>query len=167
MLGSVALGGAVADALSRDQHGHFYEDWPAAIPGLMMAENLRLLLAGPGEQAIAQLAEELGVSPATLSRWIGSTQIPDRTAPGMIANQFGLRSPEELESSPVFLSYLPVTHGERVAWLSSQLKDMSCRERHDLCRALLRILGPLDGALAEVSSKREELRRLKRTAARR
>ncbi len=130
----------------------------------MLTENLRRLLADPGDQTKAQLAEELGVSPATLSRWIGGTQIPDKTARGMIANLFGLRSSEELESSPIFLSYLPVTHGERIAWLNSRLRDMSWRELRELFPALLRIFGPLDAA---VSSKQEELRRLKRTAARR
>ena len=158
---------AVADALSRDQQELFYGDWPAATPGLLLKENLRRLLADPGEQTKAQLAEELGVSPATLSRWIGGPQIPDKTARAMIANLFGLRSSEELESSPIFLSYLPVTHGERVAWLSSRLRDMSWRELHELFPALLRIFGPLDGALIDAPSKRSELRRLKRTPANR
>jgi hypothetical protein len=69
----------------------------------------------------------------------------------VIANLFGLRDPEELESNPIFLSYLPVTHGERVAWLSSRLRAMSWRELHELFPALMRIFSPGNGSFAYFS----------------
>ena len=74
------------------------EPAPAPVPTLLpvtvqpeMQPPATQPLAHPGEQTKAQLAEELGVSPATLSPWIGGTQIPDKTARGMIANLLGLR----------------------------------------------------------------------------
>ena len=79
----------------------------------------------------------------------------------MIAKLFGLRDPEELESNPIFLSYLPVTHGERVAWLSSRLRAMSWRELHELFPALMRIFSPGNGSLIESSPKASELKRLR------
>jgi hypothetical protein len=70
-------------------------------------------------------------------------------------------TPEELESNPIFLSYLPVTHGERVAWLSSRLRAMSWRELHELFPALMRIFSPANGSLIESSPKASELKRLR------
>jgi transcriptional regulator with XRE-family HTH domain len=158
---------AVADALSRDVQELFFEDWPQSKPGLVLHQNLRRLLADPGEQTKAQLAEELGVSPATLSRWIGGSQLPDTTARGMIANLFGLRNSEELEVNPLFLSYLPVTHGERVAWLGARLRAMSRRELHELFPALMRIFSPANGNLGLRSPERSELKRFKDATLRR
>jgi hypothetical protein len=141
----------VAAALNRDPQELFYENWPHSKPGLVLHQNLVRLLADPGEQTKTQLAKELGVSPATLSRWIGGSQLPDTTARRMIASLFGLRDPEELENSPIFLSYLPVTHGERVAWLSSRLRALSSRELQELFPALMRIFSVGNEKLIENS----------------
>ncbi len=158
---------AVAGALNRDVQELAFESWPRSKPGFVLQQNLKRLFADPGEKTKTQLAEELGVSPATLSRWVGGSQVPDTTARRMIANLFGLRDPEELENSPIFLSYLPVTHGERVAWLNSQLRSMSWRELHELFPALVRIFSPRGGARMRATSKVHELKRLKSSSSKR
>lgn len=85
----------------------------------------------------------------------------------MIANRFGLRDPEELASNPIFLSSLPVTHGERVAWPSSRSRAMSWRELYELFPALMRIFSTGNGNPIQSSPKASELKRLRRSTSKR
>lgn len=101
--------------------------------------NLKRLLCSPGKQSKGALAKEIGVSPATLSRWISGKQDPDSRAKHMIATLFGLRGEAALTTRPLFLSYLPVTYGEQVVWLNMCLNEISANELMDLFPALYRM----------------------------
>ena len=132
----------VARALHRDVQELMFENWPAAEPGLILQQNIRRLLENSGVETKAGLAKTLGVSAATLSRWISGSQVPDTRARRAIASLFGLRGVDDLEQTPVFLSYSPVTHAERVAWIQSRLVDMSWVELRELFPALRRLCDP-------------------------
>lgn len=133
---------AVARALHRDVQELMFENWPAAEPGFILQQNIRRLLENSGAETKAELAKTLCVSAATLSRWISGSQVPDTRARRAIASLFGLRGVEDLEQTPVFLSYSPVTHAERVAWIQSRLVDMSWVELRELFPALRRLCDP-------------------------
>jgi hypothetical protein len=146
---------AAARSLHRDVQELVFEDWPASEPGLILRENVRRLLGNPGAMSKGALAELLGVSPATLSRWIGGQQVPDTRAREAIASMFGLRTGDDLERTPIFLSFLPVTHAERLAWLHDRLGDVTWDELRDLFPALHRLLaGPTTAASAPRPSPR-------------
>jgi transcriptional regulator with XRE-family HTH domain len=132
---------AVAQSLHRDVQELMFENWPAAEPGLILRQNIGRLLGNSGAATKGELAKRLGVSAATLSRWISGQQQPDTRARRAIASLFGLRSSEDLEHTPLFLSYMPVTHAERVAWIQSHVVDMSWRELDELFPALRRLFG--------------------------
>ena len=158
---------SLAKALHIDEQDLVFTTMPTAEGVDLLSENLKRLLASTGNQTKGALAKEIGVSPATLSRWISGGQVPDTSARRRIAVFFGLRSPEELAESPIFLSYLPVSHGERLAWLNSRLQVIASHELHYLFPALLRIFSGSTADSAESSARASELRRLKRSAAKR
>jgi transcriptional regulator with XRE-family HTH domain len=133
---------AVAQSLHRDIQELMFENWPAAQPGRILRENVRRLLGNSGAETKGELASLLGVSAATLSRWTKGHQEPDTRARRAIVSLFGLQSVEELEQTPLFLSYAPVTHAERVAWIQSRVVDMSWHELKELFPALRRLCEP-------------------------
>lgn len=133
---------AIARALHRDVQELMFENWPAAEPGLILQQNIRRLLENSGAETKGALANTLGVSAATLSRWITGSQVPDTRARRAIASLFGLRSVEDLEQVPLFLSYLPITHAERLTWIQSRFVEMSWVELRDLFPALHRLCVP-------------------------
>ena len=130
---------AVAQALHRDVQELVFESWVADEPGLILRENLRRLLGNSGSGTKGELAKLLGVSAATLSRWISGHQEPDTRARRAIASLFGLRGIEDLEQAAVFLSYTPVTHAERVAWIQSRVVDMPWSQLKEMFPALRRL----------------------------
>jgi transcriptional regulator with XRE-family HTH domain len=132
----------VAQSLHRDVQELMFENWAAAEPGLILRENLRRLIGNSGVETKGELAKLLGVSAATLSRWISGHQEPDTRARRAIVSLFGLRSDEELEQTPLFLSYTPVTHAERVAWIQSRVVQMPWHELRELFPAFRRLCGP-------------------------
>lgn len=133
---------AVSRSLHRDVQELIFDDWVSAEPGLVLRENVRRLLDNSGAPTKAELADRLEVSAATLSRWTGGQQEPDLRARRAIVSLFGLRSVEELEQVPLFLSYVPVTHAERVAWVQERVGEMRWDELRELFPALLRLLSP-------------------------
>lgn len=136
----------IAQALDRATDDLMFENWPHATPGLVLRENVKRLLGDNGPGNKGKTAKSLGVSQQTMSRWLHRGQAPDTKAKRAIVAMFGLRSVEELEQSPLFLSYLPVTHVERLAWLSEQLRSMPPAKLRSLFPSLQRILsGPPRG----------------------
>lgn len=129
----------VARALHRDVQELMFENWPATEPGLILRQNIGRLLGNSGAETKGELAKTLGVSAATLSRWISGSQVPDSRARRAIAALFGLGGAEDLEQTPVFLSYSPVTHAERLAWIQSRVVRMSWAELRELFPALRRL----------------------------
>jgi transcriptional regulator with XRE-family HTH domain len=131
----------IARSLNHDVQDLLYEDWAASKPGLILRENLKRLLGNSGSSTKNELARELQVSRATVSRWISGRQQPDRRARTAIAGWFGLHRGEDLEQLPLFLSYAPVTHAERIAWVQAQLVEASSRRLAEIFPALRRLLG--------------------------
>ena len=129
----------LARSLHRDVQELMFESWPAAEDGLILRENMRRLIENSGADSKGGLAKTLGVSAATLSRWISGQQVPDTRARRAIVSLFGLRSSEDLEQTPLFLSYTPVTHAERLVWIQSRLVRMSWTELGELFPAFQRL----------------------------
>lgn len=146
LIGETALDHQQVDSIARSLHCDvqelMFENWADAEPGLIVRENLRRLLGNSGAESKGRLAKEIGVSAATLSRWISGQQVPDTRARRAIAALFGMSASEDLEQSPMFLSYLPVTHAERQVWIQSRLEQMSWLELRELFPAFRRLCNP-------------------------
>ncbi|MFY9811615.1 hypothetical protein [Aquabacterium sp.] len=108
-------------------------------PNEVLKQNVIRLLDGRGEINQNQLAETLDVAPATLTRWRKGV-VPDKSAKEALVKYFGLSGLEELEKRPLFLSYTPVTHAERVAWLVEHIRKLRPRDLQELFPALMRLL---------------------------
>jgi hypothetical protein len=134
----------VAAALNADEQDLVFANMPAVAGVNVLHKNLERLFSNPGKNTKGQLAEQLEVDPATLSRWIGGKQAPDTAARRRIAALFGLGGPEELDQNPIFLSYLPVTHAERIAWVNSRLQEISLQELRELFPAFYRMLSRIE-----------------------
>ena len=102
------------------------------------------------------------MSPVTISRWIGGTQVPDLKARRMIALIFGLRDESDLGTVPIFLSFLPVTYGEQVAWINASMQEMIPAELRELFPALYRIFAKFERKGSHLSVKEQSLNRVKR-----
>ena len=143
---------AIVRVLNLDEQDLVFSDLVASDGVNFLKLNLERLLSSPGKQTKSALAREIGVSPATLSRWIGGKQAPDGRARQKIAMIFGLRSEDELVGKPLFLSYLPVTYGEQVVWLNMCLKEISESELLDLFPALYRVFSKAGSQAIERTS---------------
>ena len=129
----------------------------------VLHENLLRLLSKSGGQTKRALAGQFGVSPSTLSRWINGIQAPDTSARRGIALLFGLHDSIELEERPMFLSYLPISYGEQVAWINSRLHDMSSHSLRELFPALQLIFSQAKSGVGSLPSKQQNLVRLRQT----
>ncbi len=101
--------------------------------------NLQRLLESIQPKTKAQLAEELGVHPSAFSRWMRG-QTPDRSARKALRDYFGLRGEIDLIEEPLFLSYLPLTHGERVNWVRARVGEVSPIQLREMFPALSKLL---------------------------
>jgi len=130
----------VADALSRDLQDLLYDDRLDRNPGWVVAQNLCRLLPGHGRERLTAVAQELQVSPSTISRWKSGKQLPDRKMQQRLCAYLQLSAGADLARSPIFLSYAPVNHAERKAWISSQIELISATELATLFPAIQRLL---------------------------
>lgn len=133
---------SIASALNTDMQSLMYEDRLVERPDWVLTENLRRLLVSSksGEGNLTTLANHLGVNPSTISRWKRGIQAPDRATQMALIGLFHLPANTDLRLSPVFLSYSPVTHSERLAWAATQLEKLSPSELHALFPALRKVL---------------------------
>ncbi len=105
----------------------------------VLKQNVIRLLDGRGDLSQGQLADQIGVAAATVTRWRKGVA-PDKHAKKELVKYFGLRSIDELETRPIFLSYLPVTHAERVAWIQEHIHRLGQQRLRELFPALMRLL---------------------------
>ena len=135
---------SIARELNLDEQELVFTDMAIGEGVSLLKCNLERLLSSPGKLSKGDLAREVGVSPATLSRWISGVQVPDTKARRMIANLFGLRGEDELVNVPLFLSYQPLTYGEQIAWLNKCLQEIDENELFELFPALSRIFSTVN-----------------------
>jgi len=154
--------GALVSALGLDEHEFVYGNLVIADGVNVIAKNLERLTLSAGGQSKAELAREIGVNPVTISRWIGGTQTPDARARKMISIIFGLREESDLANFPIFLSYLPITYGEQIAWINASMQAMDSAELRALFPALYRIFATGSRFSADGSGKQQSLKRLRR-----
>lgn len=109
--------------------------------GVLMRNVVRLL-DGRGDVSQKDLAQQLGVSHETITRWRTLKRVPDKSARVALVRYFGLNGVEDLERKPFFLSFAPVTHAERVVWLHDNVKTMPPHVLCALFPALVRLLSP-------------------------
>lgn len=130
----------LADRLARDPQDLMFESLDSQVGADgVLKQNVIRLLDGRGEINQNQLATTLGVAPATLTRWRKGVA-PDKSAKVALVKYFGLSGVEELETRPLFLSYTPVTHAERVAWLVEQIHKQNPNDLQKLFYALTRLM---------------------------
>ena len=101
--------------------------------------NLERLLKATQPSTKSELASLLGVHPSTFSRWLKG-QTPDRSARRALCAHFGLRSESDIVDEPLFLSYLPLTHGERMNWVKTRVAEVSPSGLREVFPALVRLL---------------------------
>ena len=154
--------GSVIGALGLDEHEFVYGNLPIAEGINFVAKNLERLTSSASGQTKAELGRLIGVSPVTISRWIGGTQVPDLKARKMIALVFGMRDESELGTVPIFLSFLPVTYGEQIAWINVSMQEMLPAELRDLFPALYRIFAKFDRPGSQPNVKEQSLNRARR-----
>lgn len=104
--------------------------------------NLAHLFARAGRGAKKRFALEYGLDPTTLSRWLGGATRPGRTAERALATFFGLDSPKDLTSEPLFLDHSGGTAEARRRWLRERVDALEPEELAELYPALVRLLGP-------------------------
>lgn len=109
-------------------------------PNGILTRNVVRLLDGRGTVSQKDLAAEFGVSQETITRWRTLKRVPDKSAKQAIVRYFGLAGMEELEQKPLFLSFAPVTHAERVNWLQESARRMHPTKLNDLFPALMRLM---------------------------
>jgi hypothetical protein len=101
--------------------------------------NVSRLLANSWPDTKSQLALKLGVHPSTFSRWLNG-QTPDRSARRAMRDHFGLRSESDVIEEPLFLSYWPLTHGERIAWIKEHAGTLTPEQMRSVFPALAKLL---------------------------
>jgi len=117
-----------------------FEDLAGAQDSLLQ-DNLNYLFAGLEHGKKKDLAQKLGVSPTTISRWLSGKFEPRESMLNQLVLYFGLSAETDLRRTPVFLSMEPVTQIERRAWLLRQIKGMGQRQLNELYPALRLMLG--------------------------
>ncbi len=155
--------GSVVRGLNLDELEFVYGNLPIADGISFVAKNLERLTSSASGQTKIELGREIGVSPVTISRWIGGTQVPDLKARRMIALIFGLRDESDLGTVPIFLSFLPVTYGEQVAWINASMQEMTPAELRELFPALYRIFAKFESTVSQPSVKKQSLNRARHT----
>lgn len=102
--------------------------------------NVRYLLMDLQHGEQKRLADSIGVSENTVSRWRKGTQTPEREQIDRLKEFFCIPAQIDLQRSPIFLSEEPVSDRQRRAWLQSRLERLDARLLRDLFPALSRLL---------------------------
>ncbi len=105
----------------------------------VLAENLKYLLDSLEHGKKKRLAEELEVSPVTVSRWASGEQLPQRDRFARIGRFFELEEGKDLEQDPLFLSLLPISYQMRRTWLHQRIDQLHQSTLHRLFPALERL----------------------------
>jgi transcriptional regulator with XRE-family HTH domain len=86
-----------------------------------------------------KVAEELGVNKSTITEWAnGNRPVPETLK--RLARYFGISWSDDLETTPIFLSYEPVSDSAKRRWLVERIKRLSPSELSRIFDALKKIL---------------------------
>lgn len=102
-------------------------------------ENVLCLLSSLQHGSHKMLAEALGVTPGTISKWKKRDHVPERTYKAKLCEVFEWYS-SDLEVEPVFLSPTPMDTVGRREWLRARIKQIDSETLHLLFPALERLL---------------------------
>ena len=106
----------------------------------ILLENLKFLLGSLEHGGKKQLAEQLGITQGTISKWLRGKHPPQKPTMKGLINYFGLDSDTDFTSDPVFLSYEPTTVVARKKWLKERIDALSPEELKMHFRSLEKIL---------------------------
>lgn len=102
-------------------------------------ENVSYLLAALEHGENSKLANEIGVSQGTISKWKKRSQRPEHKYQAALKKYFGLNLSENLWEIPLFLSPIPVGAEAKRRWLHQQIERMSHHSLETLFPALERL----------------------------
>ena len=102
-------------------------------------ENVLCLIASLQHGSHTMLAEALGVTPGTISKWKKRDHVPEKTYKAKLCKFFEWHS-SDLEVEPVFLAPIPIDVIGRREWLCDRIKQMDKDTLHLLFPALERLL---------------------------
>jgi transcriptional regulator with XRE-family HTH domain len=107
----------------------------------ILTENLRFLIAELDHGKRKQLAESIGVSPNSISRWASGRNKPTKAKLLALSRYFGLSDRINLETVAIFLNPAPVSIVARKQWLHDQIEAMEPGDLQALFPALKRLFG--------------------------
>ncbi len=103
-------------------------------------ENVLYLLSTLQRGENGELAEALGVTPGTLSKWKKREHVPEKTHQAKLRQIFELHS-VDLDTEPLFLSPTPADLVGRRRWLCDRIQSIDGKTLQLLFPALERLLG--------------------------
>lgn len=128
----------LAEAFTLEEEDLRYGDFVADSGQDIFTENIRYLF-NLSHGFKAKVAEELGVNKSTITGWAGGTR-PQQETLKKITRYFGLSWEDDLETTPIFLSYEPVSDAARRQWIVERVKSLSPSELSEIFPALKKIL---------------------------
>ena len=102
-------------------------------------ENVSYLLAALEHGENSKLANEIGVSQGTISKWKKRSQRPEHKYQAALKKYFGLNLSENLWEIPLFLLLIPVGAEAKRRWLHQKIEQMSHHSLETLFPALERL----------------------------
>jgi transcriptional regulator with XRE-family HTH domain len=108
--------------------------------GDIQTENIRYLLENLGETKQKDLAEAIGVPPATISDWKTGKPRPRAHNMQEFVGYLGLPPATDLSRELLFLDMFPRTHRGRVEWVQRRVAEMDPEVLREVFVALRRIL---------------------------
>jgi transcriptional regulator with XRE-family HTH domain len=105
----------------------------------VLRENLRYLVETAGEKR-KDIAAAIGVHRTTIPDWLRGEGEPTPAHTAKICRHFALSPDIDLETDPIFLSWLPVSDAQRRAWMVRQIGQIRPETLRDLFPALERLL---------------------------
>jgi len=116
-----------------------FEDLPSSRENILVA-NLRFLFEQVPHGGKQDLARQIGVDPATISRWRSGAYVPEGPSLRSLILAFGLRADIDLKQEPLFLSVDPISASAQRKWLYAQIEKLSAKEVQELFPSLKRML---------------------------
>jgi transcriptional regulator with XRE-family HTH domain len=106
----------------------------------VLTENLRFLLDQLPHGGKQQLARQVGVDPATISRWRSGSHSPEGPSLRSLILAFGLPAETDLKRDALFLSAEPISGAAQRKWLHERIENLSPNELHAHFASLKRLL---------------------------
>tara|TARA_Y100001934_G_C12382677_1_gene793436 strand:- start:6481 stop:7053 length:573 start_codon:yes stop_codon:yes gene_type:complete len=106
----------------------------------VLLANLEYLINSMARGGKKLLALDLGINQTTISRWLNGKHPPQKPTLRQLVSYFGLSMGTDLEISPVFLTYRPLSFQDRRAWLHKEIDDLPINELNKLFPALKKLL---------------------------